>query len=115
MTNRETLIPMRGADGPKQVARALVHKLPGKFWAATEAGHLLMLDENTGGISLTTNDSLQSVIEEHFDTPRLVRVEGGAKAERAPLILGRQFLTDVLGQLMLTPRQRPHGQLRAGR
>jgi hypothetical protein len=98
---KETITPLRGADGPKQVAREIVRKMPGKFWAATEAGYLLMLDESTSELSLTTNLTLQAVIEAHFDTPRLVRAEGGAKFERAPLILGRQFLVDVIAQLML--------------
>lgn len=107
MTDRKTIVPRRGAAGPAQLAAAIVDKLPGKFFSAAEAGHLLMLDESSGEISLVTNDALQAVIEAHFDTPRLVRAEGGAKSENLPLSLGRQFLTDVIAQLMLTAAPAP--------
>ena len=98
---RETIILRRGADGPRQLADAIVRRIPGKFWAAPEAGHLLTLDESTGEISLTTNITLQAVIETNFDTPRLVPAVSGGEAETVPLILGRQFLADVMAALML--------------
>lgn len=107
MTERQTIIPRRGAAGPQQIAAAIVDKMPGKFWSAGEVGHLLMLDEHTGEISLTTNISLSTVIEANFDTPALLRAEGGAKSVTVPLSLGRQYLTDVMSQLMLCAAPAP--------
>jgi len=97
---RTTIIPLRGAAGPAQVARAIVEKLPGKFWSVPESGHLLVLDENTGELSLVSNIVLQEIIEANFNTPRLVRAaDGRAKAEYASLILSKQVLTDIMSQL----------------
>lgn len=107
MTNRTTIVLKRGAAGPQQLAAVLVEKLPGKFWSAPEAGHLLVLDESTGEVSLATNLILLAVIEEHFDTPVLLRAEGGAKSVNVPLSLGRQFTTDVMSALMLCSATAP--------